>query len=394
MLSNLCKQFKTMTVTINNPTVSIQQQRSLAYPPFRVMRRHPLSRRNTLSLLKAAFGKRYPKSKNETMAIKSRCNRLVHEVRDRFYTLGRGRKIPHTIPGLNQALPKVDLSTDWLRRMHDMEPQEVSEEFFENSEANLMSSRMWRMRNDSKAKQGFMKGVSMESWGERGTGFTSQSIEGRSAGPPILPDGRELEGFRSVILYENRVAHMTGAGKVHGVHAIVAVGNGKGLAGWGIAGATNSVIAVNHARNRAALRLRNIPLCDGHTIYHDMVGQQVRSVVKLERRTLGFGLRCGRTIREICKLVGIKDMRSKVMVNRNPLRVIPCVFKLLEAQETHQMLADRTKLHVVEYKRSNGYFPVIVASPSDGDVREDSDYAKEIYDTIKHRLTGVWPHSM
>ena len=333
-------------------------------------------------------------SKSETMAIKARCNRLVNEVRQRFYTLGRGRKIPYTIPGLNQVLPKVELNTDWLKKIHDIDPKEVNEEFIEKYEADQMSSRMWKMRNDSKARPEFLKGASMESWGERGTGFTSHSIEGRSVGTPILPDGRELEGFRSVVLYENRVAHMTGAGKVHGVHVIVAVGNGKGLAGWGIAGATNSVVAVNHARNRAALRLRSIPVCDGHTIYHDMIGQQVRSVVKLERRPLGFGLRCGRTIREICKLVGIKDMRSKVMMNRNPLRVIPCVFKLLEAQETHQMLADRTGLNVVEYKRSNGYLPVIVASPSDGNVREDSEYSKEIYDTVKHRLVGVWPYSM
>ncbi|KAI6656974.1 hypothetical protein LOD99_16275 [Oopsacas minuta] len=393
MLSNLCKQFKTMTVTLSQ-SVPKQQQRSLAYPPFRVMRRHPLSRRNTLSLLKATFGKRYPKSKGETMAIKSRCNRLVNEVRENFYTLGRGRKAPHIIPGLNQALPRIDLSTNWLKRMADTEPKQISEEFVEKHDVTKMSSHLWKMRDASRGRPERLKGASMDSWGEKGSGFTSYSIEGRSAGPPILPDGRELEGFRSVVLYENRVAHMTGAGKVHGVHVMVAVGNGKGLAGWAIAGATNIAVAVNHARNRAALRLRSIPVCDGHTIYHDMVGQQVRSVVKLERRPLGFGLRCGRTIREICKLAGIKDMRSKVMMNRNPLRVIPCVFKLLEAQETHQMLADRTGLHVVEYRRSNLYVPVVVASPSNGIVREDTEYVKEIYDTIGHKLAGVWPYSM
>ena len=333
-------------------------------------------------------------SKGETMAIQARCNRLVWEIRERFFTLGRGRIVPYSIPGLNQGLPRLGLSTSWLRRMSDIEPKEVSEDFVAKHDVEKISSQMWKMKKEKRRHQDSMKIMNTDSWGNKGTGWTSCSVEGRYVGPPVLPDGRELEDFRSVVLYENRVAHMTGAGKVHGVHVIVGVGNGKGLAGWAIAGATNFIIATNHARNRAALRLRNIPVCDGHTIYHDMVGQEVRSVVKLERRALGFGLRCGRTIREICKLVGIKDMRSKVMMNRNPLRVIPCVFKLLESQETYQMLADRTGLNVVEYNRAKLYYPVVVASPSNGIVREDSGYAKEIFDTIKHRTVGIWPYSM
>ena len=395
MLSNICKQIGRFTAQSTSLNLAVplqqQQQRALAYPPFRVMRRHPLSRRNSLSLLKSAFGKRYPASKGEAMAIKARCNRLVLEIRENFYTLGRGRIVPHTIPGLNQRLPRIDFSTNWLRRMPDIQPKEVSEEFVAKHDLEKYSSQIWKVR---KEKRRPLNTQNMDSWGEKGSGWTSCSIEGRYVGPPVLPDGRELEEFRSIVLYENRVSHMTGEGKVHGVQVMVGVGNGKGLAGWAIAGATNLVVAVNHARNRAALRLRNFPICDGHTIYHDMVGQEVRSVVKLERRPLGFGLRCGRTIREICKLIGIKDMRSKVMMNRNPLRVIPCVFKLLEGQETHQMLADRTGLLVVEYNRANAYYPMVVASPSNGVVREDSSYATEIYDTIKHRTVGIWPYSM
>ena len=392
MLSNLCKQLRRIAAL--NTAVPVQQERGMAYPPFRVMRRHPLSRRNSLALLKSAFGKKYPATKGEAMAIKARCNRLVYEIRERFYTLGRGRIAPYSLPGLNQGLPRLDLATNWLRRMPDLEPKEVSEEFVAKHNVEKLSSQIWRIRRDKRRTQDPMKNMSMDSWSEKGSGWTSCSIEGRSVGPPVLPDGRELEEFRSVVLYENRVSHMTGAGKVHGVQVIVGVGNGKGLAGWAIAGATNLVVAVNHARNRAGLRLRSFPICDGHTIYHDMVGQEVRSVVKLERKPLGFGLRCGRTIREICRLIGIKDMRSKVMMNRNPLRVIPCVFKLLEVQETHQMLADRTGLLVIEYNRANAYYPVVVASPSNGVVREDSAYAKEIYDTIKHRTVGIWPYSM
>ena len=382
----------TLDTAVRRSVPLLQQQRWFAFPPFRTMRRHPLSRRSSLSLLKASYGERYSRSRGRKRVILAKCNRLVRDIRRNFYTLGLGRRNPHVIPGLNQVLPFPSLSPHWMRRMPEFQPKEVSPEFVQRRKLENESARLMKMTN--KATYIGDKKDSMEGWSPRGSGFTSCSIEGRSPGPPVLPSGQELEGFSSVILFTQSVGHMSTGGRVHGTHVIVAVGNGKGVAGWALAGSTNMGNAVNHARDRAALRLRHIPLCDEHTIFHDMIGQQVRTVVKLERRPRGFGLRCGRTIREICKLVGIKDMESSVMMNRNPLRAIPCVFNLLEAQETHQDLADKTGLHVLEYRRENAYFPQIVASPSDGKVREGTEHVLDMYDDIKHRLVGFWPYSM
>ena len=48
-------------------------------------------------------------------------------------------------------------------------------------------------------------------------------------------------------------------------------------------------------------------------------------------------------------------------------------------QETHQQLADRVGLHVVELRREREYFPVLKASPSSGKVKEEQ-YSNEMED--------------
>lgn len=48
-------------------------------------------------------------------------------------------------------------------------------------------------------------------------------------------------------------------------------------------------------------------------------------------------------------------------------------------QENHQELADRTGYHIVERRKERDYFPVVVASPSDGKVK-DKEVSNELED--------------
>jgi len=65
-------------------------------------------------------------------------------------------------------------------------------------------------------------------------------------------------------------------------------------------------------------------------------------------------------------LLGIKDMRCKVQGPTTPLSLVRATFQGLLSQETHQQLADRTGLNVVEFRTECGMRPVIVASPREG----------------------------
>lgn len=50
----------------------------------------------------------------------------------------------------------------------------------------------------------------------------------------------------------------------------------------------------------------------------------------------------------------------------------------MSLQETHQELADRLKLHVVEIRKEHDYLPVVVASPSDGEVTKEPPPKEEL----------------
>lgn len=52
-------------------------------------------------------------------------------------------------------------------------------------------------------------------------------------------------------------------------------------------------------------------------------------------------------------------------------------------QETHQALADKKQLHVVEFQAQRGPFPVVVASPKDG-AQTDPEPEDEIPNTRLH----------
>ena len=47
---------------------------------------------------------------------------------------------------------------------------------------------------------------------------------------------------------------------------------------------------------------------------------------------VGFGLRCHRAVGAVCELVGIEDLRAKVIGSTNLLNVVQATFKALQSQ--------------------------------------------------------------
>ncbi|KAJ7365565.1 28S ribosomal protein S5, mitochondrial [Desmophyllum pertusum] len=100
-------------------------------------------------------------------------------------------------------------------------------------------------------------------------------------------------------------------------------------------------------------------------VYHNLVTKYHKTTVNFFRKPRGYGLRCHRAIKEIAMLLGIQDMRCKVQGPTTPLSLVRAAFQGLLSQETHQQLADRTGLNVVEFRAECGMRPVTVASPGE-----------------------------
>ncbi|XP_067092486.1 28S ribosomal protein S5, mitochondrial [Osmerus mordax] len=217
---------------------------------------------------------------------------------------------------------------------------------------------------------------------KRERGWTGHSWGGISLGAPDPgPNGETYEDFDSRVIEMKTVFNMTAKeGRKRSISCLVAVGNGSGAAGFALGKAADRNTALRKAKNRAVHYLYYIELYNNHTIYHDINSTCKRTTLRMKKQNKGYGLHCHRAVITMCKLIGIKDMYAKVEGSVNLLNITRALFTGLASQETHQSLAEKKELHVVEFTAERGPLPVVVATPRSGPRREP-EREDEIPDT-------------
>ncbi|XP_075720532.1 small ribosomal subunit protein uS5m isoform X2 [Rhinoderma darwinii] len=200
---------------------------------------------------------------------------------------------------------------------------------------------------------------------KRERGWTGQSWGGISIGHPDPgPNGETYENFDCRVIEMKSVFNMTAKeGRKRSVSTLVVVGNGNGAAGFALGKASDRLIALRKAKNKAIQYLHYIERYNNHTIYHDISSKYKRTTIKMKKQNHGYGLHCHRAVITICKLIGIEDMYAKVSGSVNMLNLTRALFLGLAQQETHQDLANKKGLHVVEFREECSPLPLIVASP-------------------------------
>ncbi|XP_068619071.1 small ribosomal subunit protein uS5m [Battus philenor] len=196
-------------------------------------------------------------------------------------------------------------------------------------------------------------------------GWSGYRMPGRSIGPPDPVADEEFVGFDTKVLQLRSLLIMKGTlGRTRNFQAMVVTGNGKGLAGFGFGKAKEVTAALRKAKNRAGKKLMHFDICDGHTIYHDFFTAFGKTKIYVQKKNEGYGLSCHRAIKEICQAIGIKDLRAKLEGSNNLQHLVKAFFIGLLQQRTYQQLAEEKKLHLVEYREENSFYPTVVASPS------------------------------
>ncbi|KAM6916309.1 small ribosomal subunit protein uS5m [Xenentodon cancila] len=266
-------------------------------------------------------------------------------------------------PGLNAPVLK-DGAVQSMSRRGEAEQQEVRAELVRRRDE-------WEKRRKMKQK--------------RGRGWTGNSWGGVSLGPPDPgPNGETYNDFDSCIIEVKSVFNMTGnEGRKKSISCLVAVGNGNGAAGFALGKAADRHTALRKAKNRAIHYLYYIERYKNHTIYHDIDSKFKRTTLRMKKQNEGFGLHCHRAVISLCKLIGIKNMYCKVEGSVNLLNITRALFTGLANQESHQRLADKKQLHVVEFQSHQGPLPTVVASPRDG-ARPNPESEDEIPNTKLH----------
>ncbi|KAG1054624.1 hypothetical protein G6F43_003376 [Rhizopus delemar] len=130
-------------------------------------------------------------------------------------------------------------------------------------------------------------------------------------------------------LVVKRVVNMNGKGKQPSMYALVVVGNGNGLAGYGEGKDEEATRAIRKATNRAIKNLRYFERYDNRTLSMDLTHKFHATTLELRARPPGFGIRTNHYVHEICKCIGIQDISAKVRGSTTPMNVIKAAFEAL-----------------------------------------------------------------
>ena len=118
--------------------------------------------------------------------------------------------------------------------------------------------------------------------------------------------------FKENLVDTKSVSKTVKGGRIRRFSALVVVGNGEGLVGYGIGKAAEVPDAIRKAIEAAKRNVIEVPLV-GTTIPHEIIGEYGAGKVLLKPAGPGTGIIAGGTVRTILALAGIKNIRAKCL---------------------------------------------------------------------------------
>jgi len=153
--------------------------------------------------------------------------------------------------------------------------------------------------------------------------------------------GREDSELIEKLVSINRVAKVVKGGRRFGFAALVVAGDGRGRVGYGAGKAREVPEAIRKATEQAKRSMIRVPLREGRTLHHDVVGHFGAGNVVLRAAPLGTGIIAGGPIRAIFESLGVADIVAKSTGTSNPHNMIKAAFEALKQIEGPRAVANR-----------------------------------------------------
>jgi len=171
---------------------------------------------------------------------------------------------------------------------------------------------------------------------------------GSGGGNSNRPREREKERDRETgdeltdkLVTINRVAKVVKGGRRFAFAALVVVGDQKGRVGYGAGKAREVPEAIRKATERAKKTMIRVPMKEGRTLHHDIIGHYGAGEVVIRAAPAGTGIIAGGPLRAVFETLGIGDVVAKSLGSRNPHNMVKAAFAALSGVTSPRAVATR-----------------------------------------------------
>jgi small subunit ribosomal protein S5 len=159
--------------------------------------------------------------------------------------------------------------------------------------------------------------------------------------------------LKDTVVSINRVTKVVKGGKNLSFSALVVVGDGHGVVGFGVGKAKEVPSAIKKGIEAAKKSLIRIPL-QGTTIPHPVVGRYGAGSVLLKPAPDGTGIIAGGAVRAVVESAGITNVLTKSLGSANPHNVVRATFSGLDTLKDPVTLARLRGKTLEDFSHASG----------------------------------------